>query len=310
MASSSIADSVVVSSASLAQSGRRAIDPKLIASLAAVYVIWSSTYLAIRIAVETLPPLLMGSARYASAGLVLLVVAMRRGARLPHLREWLRVLPVGLLLFLGGNGFVAISEKTVSSSGAAVVCAMMPLWVGVLGVATRELPTRREWLSLIVGFIGVVVLMGSPSLDGEPLHVALLVAVPICWAAGTIYARKLPSSGDNDALVAPAMQMITGGVVLLIAGLAIGERVPSDATTSSWLALGYLWLFGSIIAFTAYNWLLRNVRPAVATSYAYVNPILAVIIGATVSGEPLGASMIIANVLIVGAVMLALMRPK
>ncbi|MGE0872404.1 MAG: drug/metabolite exporter YedA [Kofleriaceae bacterium] len=313
MASAGFADPAVVTSASspsAAQPGRRTIDPKLIASLAAVYVIWSSTYVAIRIAVESLPPLLMASARFSTAGLVLLIVAIRRGSAWPSLREWRRVFPIGLLLFLGGNGFVAISEMTVSSSGAAVVCALMPLWVGVLGIMTREMPSRREWFSLVVGFVGVVVLIGSPSLAGKPLHVALLLAAPICWAAGSMYARRLPPSGPSDAFLAPAMQMITGSMVLLVAGIATGEQIPDHVTTASWLAFGYLWLFGSMIAFTAYNWLLRHARPAVATSYAYVNPILAVIMGAAISGEPLGASMIIANVLIVGAVMLALMRRR
>ena len=286
------------------------VDPRLIASLAAVYVIWSSTYWAIRVAVHELPPLLTASMRFAAAGLVLLVIARRRGARWPSARDWLRVLPIGALLFVGGNGFVAIAEQSVSSGGVAVVCATMPLWVGVLRTVSGERPSLLEWSSLVVGFIGVLVLMGGPSLEGEPLHIALAIASPACWALGSTLARRLPATASRDAFMLPAMEMLTGGLALFVVAALRGERLPVTASTESWLALGYLWLFGSILGFTAYMWLLRNARAVVATSYAYVNPILAVIIGAVFSGEPLGGTTVVANVLIVGAVMLALRRAK
>jgi drug/metabolite transporter (DMT)-like permease len=293
-----------------AGAARPAIDPRLIASLAAVYLIWSSTYWAMRVAVADLPPLLMASLRFSAAGLVMLVIAVRRGAVWPSMRDWLRVLPIGALLFLGGNGFVAIAETSVSSGGAAVVCATMPLWVGVLGAVAGEKPSRREWLSLVIGFVGVLVLMGGPSLAGEPIHIALICAAPVCWGLGSILARRLPGVASRDAFMLPAMEMLTGGVALFLVAAIRGERFPVGASAESWLALGYLWLFGSLVAFTAYSWLLRNTRAVVATSYAYVNPILAVIIGAVFSGEPLGVTTVVANVLIVGAVFLALERPK
>ncbi len=293
-----------------APTGAPRIDPRLIASLAAVYVIWSSTYLAMRIAVHDLPPLLMASLRFLAAGSVMLVIALRRGATWPTAREWLRIAPVGALLFLGGNGFTAIAELTVSSGGAAVVCATMPLWVGVLGLVTGERPSTREWLALVVGFIGVLVLMGGPTLAGKPEHIALLVLAPICWALGSILARRVPGKAAKDSFMLPAMEMLTGGAALLVVAAIRGERIPTDASAESWIALAYLWLFGSLVAFTAYSWLLRNARPIVATSYAYVNPILAVIIGAVISGEQLGITTVVANVLIVGAVWLALRRPR
>jgi len=286
------------------------VDPRLIASLVAVYVIWSSTYLAMRIAVAELPPLLMASMRFVAAGLVLLLIALRRGATWPTAREWLRVTPIGALLFLGGNGSVAIAELSVSSGGAAVVCALMPLWVGVLGMVTGARPTRREWISLVIGFIGVVVLMGGPTLAGKPEHIALLMFSPICWALGSILARRLPGTAAKHSFMLPAMQMLTGGVVLFVAATVRGERIPTDASAGSWLAVGYLWLFGSLVGFTAYSWLLRHARPVVATSYAYVNPSLAVVIGAVLSGEQLGITTVIANALIVGAIWLALWRPR
>ena len=286
------------------------VDPRLILSLVAVYVIWSSTYLAIRIAIVDLPPLFSASLRFVAAGLVLLAIAKRRGAAWPSAREWLAIAPIGGLLFLGGNGLVSIAQQSVSSGGAAVVCATMPLWMGVLGVLSGDKPTRREWLSLAVGFIGVFVLMGGPSLSGEPHHIVLLMLSPACWALGSVLARRLEGPSAKDSFMLPAMQMLVGGALLFAVAAMRGERIPTDASASSWLALGYLWLAGSLLGFTAYSWLLRHARPVVATSYAYVNPILAVVIGAVISGEALGITTVVANVLIVGAIWLALRRPR
>jgi drug/metabolite transporter (DMT)-like permease len=279
----------------------------MFAALACVYVIWGSTYLAMSIAVAGLPPLLMACLRFLAAGTVLLVWARQRGAEIPPLRDWLRVAPSGILLFFGGNGFVALAEQSVSSGGVAVVCATMPLWAGVLGAAFGVRPTRREWLALLAGFIGVVVLMGGPTLAGKPLHVLFAIGSPILWATGSLLSRRTRDvGGEQAALVGPALQMLTGGAVLGAVALLSGEHLPAHAGAHAWLALGYLIVFGSLVGFTAYAWLLRNARPVVATSYAYVNPVLAVLIGAALHGEPLGWSTLVANVLIVGAVMLAL----
>lgn len=288
----------------------RRLDPRLLASLAAVYLIWSSTYWAMRVAIHGLPPLWMAAVRFLSAGLVLLVIGRRRLGAWPTAGDWRRVAPIGVLLFLGGNGFVAIAEETVASGGAAVVCATMPLWVGVLGVVSGEPPTRREWLALGIGFAGVLVLMGGPSLTGRPLHIGVLIAAPLCWALGSVLARRLSSPATRDAFMLSGLEMITGGIALFLGGLVRGESIPTAAPTEAWIALAYLWLFGSLVAFTAYSWLLRNTRAVVATSYAYVNPILAVLLGAALAGEPLGISTVLANVLIIGAIALALNRPR
>ena len=293
-----------------ATTARPRTDPRLIACLAAVYLIWSSTYLAMRIAVAELPPLFMAGSRYTAAGLVMLAIARRRGAAWPSAAAWLRVVPAGALLFLGCNGFVTLAEQTVSSGGAAVVCATMPLWAGVFAAATGERPSRREWLALLVGFVGVIVLMGGPSLAGEPLHIVFIVLAPMCWAAGSIFARRQAKTAHADTFLSSAMQMLTGGVMLAAVALLRGEQLPTHTGTAPWLALGYLIVFGSLVGFTAYNWLLHHTRPVVATSYAYVNPILAVLIGAAVSGEALGVTTFVANALIVGAVALALGKPR
>ena len=285
---------------------RSTTDVRLILCLAAVYVIWSSTYLAMRIVVKELPPLLMAGLRYGTAGMVMMAIAKQRGTAWPTARQWLNALPLGALLFVGGNGFVAIAEQSIVSGGAAVVCATMPLWVAIIAAFGKERPSAREWFSLALGFVGVVVLMGGPSLEGKPEHIALLILSPISWAFGSTLARKLPSPG---ALMGPATQMIAGGALLLVIGTVRGEHVHA-APPEAWAALVYLCVAGSLIAFTAYNWLLRNARPVVATSYAYVNPILAVLIAAALYGEPIGPTTIVANVLIVGAVMLALRKPQ
>lgn len=283
-----------------------AVDPKLIASLTAVYLIWSSTYLAMRIVVVDLPPLLSAALRFIVAGVVMLVIALRRGARMPSLRDALRVAPAGVFLFVGGNGFVSIASQSLTSGGIAVVCATMPLWVGVLGAAFGVRPTAREWLALVIGFCGVVVLMGGPTLAGRPQDIACAIASPILWACGSLLSRRTRDvGGEHAALVGPAVQMLAGGLVLAIVATLRGEHLPAHTPATSWLALGYLVVFGSIIGFTAYSWLLRHARPVVATSYAYVNPVLAVLIGAALYGEPLGWTTLVANILIVGAVMLA-----
>ena len=301
---------VITSSASSTTLPER-VDPRVAFSLFSVYVIWGSTYLVMAIAVRELPPFLMAAMRFLLAGGLMFVLARRRGVPMPPAREWLRIAPIGVLLFLGGNVFVAIAERTVTSGGAAVVCATMPLWVGVLGslINKADRPTAREWGSLLLGFAGVIVLLGGPSLSGDTFDVLAILAAPVAWALGSVLARRLPSTPTtSDAFMLPAIQMLTGGLVLAVAGFSTGERIPTDASAEAWLALLYLFAFGSMVGFTAYSWLLRNTRSAVATSYAYVNPILAVVIGALLSGEPLGATTVIANVMIVAAVMLVLRK--
>ena len=288
---------------------RRPSDVRLVASLIAVYVIWSSTYLAMRIAVRDMPPLWMAGLRFVSAGAILLAVARHRGARWPSPRDWLRSIPVGACMFVGGNGLVATAEQSVGSGGAAVVCATMPLWVGVLGMVAGQRPSAREWLSLVLGFAGVVVLMHGPSLTGEPIHLVCVIASPVLWALGSVIARQQGDvGGEHAAIVGPALQSVAGGVLLVVICLVRGDAFPVHATARAWLAVGYLIVFGSLVGFTAYMWLLRHARPVVATSYAYINPVGAVLIGALLEGEPLGWSTLIANVMIVGAIVLALRR--
>jgi drug/metabolite transporter (DMT)-like permease len=270
--------------------------------MAAVYVIWGSTYYAMRIAVNGLPPMLMGAMRFVTAGVILLAIAIVRGAPRPTRRQILETVPVGMLFFIGGNGFVALAETKIDSGIAAVVCATMPLWTAVISALTGDRPSRREWLGLAVGFAGVVVLVGGAWHGVDPAYFAVLVLSPLCWACGSILAaRKLRGPGG---VAGSAMQMISGGIALAAVALVRGERLPSSAPTDAWIAVAYLMVAGSLVAFSAFGWLLRNARPAVATSYAYVNPAIAVVIGAAIGGETLGVSEIAAAGVIIFAVAL------
>ncbi|MFO0660928.1 MAG: drug/metabolite exporter YedA [Polyangiaceae bacterium] len=270
--------------------------PLTFVALAAVYVIWSSTYLALKIAIDGLPTLLMGGTRYFCAGAILLAVLKLRGAPWPTAREWLYSTPVGALMFLVGNGFVAIAEHTIATGVAAVTCAAMPLFAAAIASFVGERPKAREWVGLAIGFAGVVVLFLGADLRAEPLGAALLVMAPIGWAIGSMLTRRLPLP---SGLMAASTQMVTGGLLTIAAGLIRGEQLPAHPPVRALLAMGYLIVFGSLVAFSAYTYLLRNTRPSVAMSYAYVNPALAVLLGAWWQGEHVGGETLGATLLIV-----------
>jgi drug/metabolite transporter (DMT)-like permease len=279
----------------------------LLASLASVYVVWSSTYLVMRIAVESLPPMLMGAIRFSIAGGLLFVFGAFRRVPMPTLRQWFLALPIGILLFVGGNGLVAIGETRVSSGIAAVVCATMPLWMSVFAVLTGERPTAREWLGVALGLAGVVVLTAGAELSAEPVFAAILLGSPLAWAAGSILSRRLPAA---PGVMAAASQQIMGGLALFAVGFGRGERLPAEWTFDAMWSVAYLIVFGSFVAFTAYSWLLKNARPALATSYAFVNPPLAVLLGAALGAEHVDSATLAATPLIVAAVVLVVIGKK
>jgi drug/metabolite transporter (DMT)-like permease len=275
-------------------------------ALALVYVLWGSTYLAMRYAVAGLPPLVMVGTRFVIAGGVLLAIARARGVPMPTAREWRGAALVGALFFLGGNGLVAISEQSLGSGLAAVVCATMPLWLAVMSALAGDRPARREWLGLAIGFAGVVVLAGGADVRANPLMTIVLALSPVSWAMGSFLARRVALP---RGLAAAGAEMLAGGVISFAIAFASGERVPTAPSGSSVLALGYLIVAGSLLGFTAFAWLLANARPAVATSYAFVNPALAVALGAVVGGEPLGVATLAGTVLIIASVALIVLRP-
>lgn len=277
-----------------AQRGRRA---PVVLALGSLYLIWGSTYFAIRVGLEGFPPLTMAGTRFVLAGGLLFLILLVRGEPRPSLAQWRSGAIVGLLL-CAANGLVTVSEQWVSSSVAAVVVASVPLW-SVLAVRLwGERSTRAELVGLALGLAGVVLLQAGGELRAQPLGAALLVLSTWCWALGSMWSRGLPLA---PGLMAPATEMLSGGALLLAAGLARGERmaaVPGLRPLAAWI---FLTVFGSLVAFSAYNFLLRRVRPALATSYAYVNPAVAVLLGAA-AGEAVGLRSIAALAFILAGV--------
>ena len=264
-------------------------------ALAAVYLIWGSTYLAIRFALEGgFPPFLLGGIRFLIAGGLMFAFLRLRGEAAPTRAQWRNLTVMGTLLLAGGNGMVNFAEQTVSSGLAAVAVASAPIWMGVFAMMRGDKPTRVEWIGIGVGFIGVLWLNMGGAISGSMQGLIALLIASIAWSFGSIWSRgrDLPSP-----FMAAAGQMLCGGVVMMIIALITGERM--DMPTPKALgAFAYLVVFGSIIGFTAYIWLLHNVRPALAGSYAYVNPAIAVVLGAWLAGErastaELGAMLVI-----------------
>lgn len=283
--------------------------PVLLA-FAAVYFIWGSTYLAIRFAIETLPPLTMAAMRFIVAGVVLYAWAMSRGVPHPTSRQWKAGAISGTLLLVGGNGGVVLAEQWIPSGLAALIVATVPLWLVLLdwifGRGGR--PSGRTTTGLVVGFAGVAFLGGSPGIgaDGNVLELLgglLVVAGSISWAAGSLYSRYIPDPPRPRMLV--ASQFLCGGLVFtVIAGLA-GEWRGFDlaeVSPKSWIALIYLILFGALIGYAAYIWLLTVVSPARAGTYAYVNPVVAMLLGWALADEPLTFRSIVAAAIILGSV--------
>ncbi len=268
-------------------------------SLGLLYVLWGTTYFGIRVALEGFPPLLMSGGRFFAAGALLYVTVRLRGAPRPSARQWGSAALVGGLL-VAANALVTFAERSVSSSLAAVVAASTPLWAVLVAGAWGEWPRRAEWLGLAVGLIGVVVLQAGGGLRASPVGAALLVASTWSWALGSMWSRRLPMP---DGLVSPAAQMMCGGAVFLAAALLHGERPLPGLGWRPVIAWLYLLFFGSLVGYVSFNYLLRRVRPALATSYAYVNPAVAVAIGA-VAGEAVGLRTVAALALILAGVAL------
>jgi drug/metabolite transporter (DMT)-like permease len=250
-------------------------------SLIGVYLIWGSTYLAIRIALADYPPFLMGAIRFFVAGVLMFVVLRWRGIAAPTRAQWVNCAVTGTLLLGFGNGLVCFAEQTVASGLAAVAVASMPLFAAVCAAFYRQWPTRVEMLGLLVGFAGVVLLNFGGDLSGSPLGALALIVAAATWAFGSVWSRHRDMP---HPAMSTAAQMLCGSVALGLVALLTQERVVAMHLDTT-LALAYLFVAGSILGFSAYIYLLHHVRPALATSYAYVNPPVAVLIGVVFGGE-------------------------
>ena len=246
-----------------------------------VCVVWGSTYIAMRLTLDGFPPFLMAGSRFTIAGTLLFTVLRLRGTPVPTRAEWRGSLLIGLLL-MGANVGVVIAQQWVATGLAAIAGAAVPLWVAVINIFWRQYPTRRETLGLAIGFVGVIFLNLQREFSGNPLGAALLLFAMIVWSLGS---ALRPRIALPDGLMAAAAQMLLGGSVLLLCSLALGERFTRVPAPSALGAFVYLILFGSLIGFSAYSYLLQHARPALATSYAYVNPLVAVALGVLIAGE-------------------------
>jgi len=301
----------------MTSSGHTRASPAAVAvALLIVYVVWGSTYFGIAVMIQTMPPLLAAGARYGLAGVLMLAglaaYARWRGrgrdgrAERPTAAHWRSAFVVGTLLLLGGNGGVVLSELYIPSGVSAVLVATVPIWLAVFdALVTRQRPSRLVVGGLLAGVIGVAVLVvpveGLAQIN--PIGVLLVVGATICWAAGSLYARHAPL--PRSGLLATGLEMLAGGFSLVVVGSLLGEIGQLDVSAfsgESVAAFVYLVIFGSIVAFTAYTWLLAHAPVSTVATYAYVNPIVAVALGAIFLSEPITARTLIAAAIILGAV--------
>lgn len=282
----------------------------VVLALLLVYVVWGSTYLGIRLALEggALPLTMVSGGRFIIAGSLMYAVLRWRGSPAPTRRQWRNLAIMGLTMLVLGNGMVVLAERTVSSGLAATAVASVPLWMALFGAMRGQNASRGEWLGIAIGFLGVVWLNAGSSLTASPQGLILLLIAPIGWAFGSIWARGLDLPSP---FMTAAGQMLCGGAMLVVLGLLSGERPTTWPSMNGLLAVAYLCMFGSIVAFTAYVWLLHNVRPALVASYAYVNPVIAVILGVIIGNEHFGGRDLLAMaVILAGVVVLTLARTR
>ena|SRR5215471_6846208 len=286
---------------------------KILIAFAAVYIIWGSTYLAILFAIRSIPPFLMAGARFFLAGLIMFAIARTQGPLRSTWSEWRTSVIVGACLLLGGNGGVTISEKIIESGLASLIVATVPIYITLLGwfVGMTPRPQPIVWLGLAGGFLGVAMLLG-PALrfsgggnSHSAIGISILLVGSFLWSAGSLYSRTAKHTASP--FFAAAQQMFCGGILLMLVGFFVGEAKRfrfENITLLSSSAFVYLVLIGAIVGYTAYFWLLRHCDPAKVATYAYVNPIVAVLLGAVFAHEPVTLRMLLAAILIIGSVAL------
>jgi drug/metabolite transporter (DMT)-like permease len=287
----------------------------VIVAFAALYVIWGSTYLGIRFAIETIPPFLMAGARFVLAGVIMYAIAWSQGIGKSSWANWRTSLIIGACLLLAGNGGVTISEKYIDSGLAALIVAIVPIYIVLLGWMTgmAPKPTPIMWLALVGGFVGVGILFGPAlhfsSNDGRhpAIGISILLISSFIWSVGSLYSRVAKHAASP--FLTAAQQMLCGGMLLLFVGIVTGElrRVhPGSISMLSLVSFVYLVIIGAVVGYTAYIWLLRHCEPAKVATYAYVNPIVAVLLGTLFAGETVTMRTLIAAALIIGSVALVI----
>lgn len=268
---------------------------QILIALLAVYLIWGSTYFAIKLALPDYPPFLLTGVRMFIAGTLMLAWLWYKKSPLPKAGQWKSLIVLALIMTVLSNAFVNVAEQTVSSGVVAIGVAAMPLWAGLFSAMRGYHPSRMEWSGLIIGFLGVIWLNLGSELRVSTIGLLCVLAAPLGWAWGSMWSkgRDLP-----DSLALSAWQMAIGSVMSLTIGFVIGERFTHVPSMEGTMAMLYLALFGSIIAYSAFVWLVKHVRPALATSYAYVNPPIALLLGVLFLNEPMNSHTLVAMTLI------------
>lgn len=288
--------------------------PRVALALVTLWVVWGSTYLAIAVAVESLPPFLMAGVRFLIAGAILAAVARAQGAPFPTGGQWRSATLVGALLLMLGNGLVCWAERWVPSGMTSLIIASTPLWMTLFPwLAGAPRPPRRALLGIVLGLAGVLVLVGGPAADpagGRPwLASGAVLAACLAWAVGSLWSRRLPQAASP--VMAAGAQMLAGGALLLVAGIVLRERVAWESVEADALAaFAYLVVFGSVVGYGCYVHLLRTASPTLVSTYAFVNPVVAVSLGALVRGEPLTSRLAIGAGLVVPAVVLIVLSMR
>ena len=285
----------------------------IVLAFAAVYLLWGSTYLAIRLAIDTLPPFLMAGTRFTLAGTILIIWAIIKGERVSRsVTSWRSAFIVGALLLLCGNGGVTWAEEYIPTGLTALLVATEPLWVVMLGWAlSRKRPNSKVLLGVLIGLAGVTLLVsGGLSRGNGNSYLSLIgggivLVAAFAWAGGSVYSNRRPIQGSTS--MAAGMQMLAGGSLLFLLALVTADFKHLNLGHASWTSIAaflYLLVFGSLIGFTAYSWLLNNVAPARAATYGYVNPVVAVFLGWLIVSEPITLRMLVAAAVIIGSVVL------
>lgn len=286
---------------------------RVVASLVALYLVWGSTYLANRVGLESMPPLFMGGARFLVAGSILYAGLRLGGAAKPTFRQWRGAALTAVFLLVLGNGLLVVGQQWVSSGVSAVLVSTMPLWVAIFGALVElsaawrrgEKPkaavSRFEWLGLLLGFGGALLLNAGGGISVRHAGSIVVLLAPMCWALGSLLSRAVPLP---EGSLGPAAQMLLAGPMMLVSSLVFGERLSSLPSARSLFAFAYLVVFGSILGFSAFAYLIRATRPAIATSYAYVNPLVAIALGASLGGEPTGPTTWLAALVVIAGVVL------
>jgi len=279
----------------------------VIIALTCTYFIWGSTYLAIKYAIESFPPFAMVGIRFTIAGSLLYIILRGFGHAAPTHIQWRGAAWVGLLLPVLGNGTVSHVQLHVSSSVAALAIATAPIWMAIFSSAWGHKISRREWLGIGIGLGGILLLNTRGSLQGDWLSAGLLMFAAASWSLGSVWSKHMAMP---QGLMGAASQMLCGGLIALLFSLIFGEQWPAQVTPRSWAAIAFLIVLGSMVAFSAYHWLLHHVRPMVASSNTFVNPIVAFVVGVWFADEQIHLMEYIALAVILVGVFLVLTATK